>query len=228
MIGLALVTLVAVLAAGITLDVHGRRRRHLDGADYAITAQNNFSPIPIAAAEAAAKAPGVEAVANVRAGEAQVFGKTIFVDRRQPGGRVASFNLDWKDGSQAVLADARRGRRVRRRGLRRRPRPDASARRSRSDVRRPARRLQLDGQGHLRPARRRLAVRQRHDLERDLRRALRRSRRTSTRSCTCEGGADRREHRGARAARSTDVPEREGADAARSSRTTRSRASTSS
>ena len=52
--------------------------------DYAITAQNNFSPIPIDAAEAAAKAPGVTAVGNVRTGEVLVYGGTEFataVDR---------------------------------------------------------------------------------------------------------------------------------------------------
>ena len=63
MIGLALVTLVAMLAAGITATFRGRRRTTSGAdADYAITAQNNFSPIPIAAADAAAEAPGVEAV----------------------------------------------------------------------------------------------------------------------------------------------------------------------
>ena len=58
MIGLALVTLVAVLAAGITLELPRRGRQDLANADYAITAQNNFTPIPTAAADAAAKTPG--------------------------------------------------------------------------------------------------------------------------------------------------------------------------
>ena len=53
--------------------------------DYAITAQNNFSPIPIAAADAAAKAPGVTAVGNVRTGEARVFGNDGVRDRGRPG-----------------------------------------------------------------------------------------------------------------------------------------------
>ena len=54
MIGLALVTLVATLAAGITQTFRGAVN-DLFVADYAITAQNNFSPIPIAVAEAAAQ-----------------------------------------------------------------------------------------------------------------------------------------------------------------------------
>ena len=57
MIGLALVTLVATLAAGITSTFRGAVNE-LFTSDYAITAQNNFSPIPTDAAEAAAKAPG--------------------------------------------------------------------------------------------------------------------------------------------------------------------------
>ena len=66
-IGLALVTLVATLAAGIIASFEGAVNDLFTG-DYAITAQNNFSPIPIDAAEAAAKAPGVTAVGNVRTG----------------------------------------------------------------------------------------------------------------------------------------------------------------
>ena len=58
MIGLALVTLVATLAAGIIKSFEGRSN-DLFMADYAITAENNYSPIPTSVAEAAAQAPGV-------------------------------------------------------------------------------------------------------------------------------------------------------------------------
>jgi len=66
MIGLALVTLVATLAAGIVQTFRGAVDDlwKESASDYAITALNNFSPIPLAAAEAAAQAPGVEAVMN--------------------------------------------------------------------------------------------------------------------------------------------------------------------
>jgi ABC-type antimicrobial peptide transport system permease subunit len=103
MIGLALVTLVAVLAAGITSTFRSAVKELWGGADYAVTAQNNFSPIPIAAAQAAAKAPGVEAVGNVRTGDAEVFGKKIFATAVDPPTRQI-FTIDWKQGSQAVLA----------------------------------------------------------------------------------------------------------------------------
>jgi putative ABC transport system permease protein len=102
MIGLALVTLVAVLAAGITTTFRDAVNELWGGADYAITAQNNFSPIPVAAAEAAADTPGVEAVGNVRTGDAQVFGDRIFATAvDQPTADI--FTIDWKQGSQGVL-----------------------------------------------------------------------------------------------------------------------------
>ena len=56
MIGLALVTLVATLAAGIVKSFTGAVDDIFTG-DYSITAQNNFDPIPISAAAAAAQAP---------------------------------------------------------------------------------------------------------------------------------------------------------------------------
>jgi len=50
-----------------------------------------------------AKAPGVEAVANVRTGDARAFGKNFFATAvNPPGGSM--FHLDWKEGSQAVFS----------------------------------------------------------------------------------------------------------------------------
>jgi ABC-type antimicrobial peptide transport system permease subunit len=103
MIGLALVTLVATLAAGIIASFEGAVNDLFTG-DYAITAQNNFSPIPIDAAEAAAKAPGVTAVGNVRTGEALVFGDTDFVTAADPG-MAQVIDMDWKEGSQTVFSE---------------------------------------------------------------------------------------------------------------------------
>ena len=169
MIGLALVTLVATLAAGITSTFRGAVDK-IFTSDYAITAQNNFSPIPIDAAEAAAKTPGVEAIASTRSGEARVFGSTEFVTAVDPdAGEVIT--LDWVGGLAGRLPRARRRRRVRRRRLREGSRPQRrlADHRHRSvwQAARP------DGEGHLRPAGRRVTVRRRHLLERDLRRGLR-------------------------------------------------------
>ncbi|MDQ5822261.1 MAG: ABC transporter permease [Actinomycetota bacterium] len=103
MIGLALVTLVALLAAGINTTFRKAVNDLWGGADYAITAQNNFNPISTAAAEAVAKLPGVEAVGNVRAGEARAFKKNIFATAVNPATSTI-FNVKWKEGSNAVLA----------------------------------------------------------------------------------------------------------------------------
>ena len=103
MIGLALVTLVAVLAAGITTTF----RSAVDDiftSDYAITAQNNFSPIPTSAAEAATDAPGIEAIASVRTAEARIFDSNEFVTAVEPGASEV-LTLEWVEGSQAVLAE---------------------------------------------------------------------------------------------------------------------------
>jgi putative ABC transport system permease protein len=102
MIGLALVTLVAVLAAGITTTFRSAVE-DIFTSDYAITAQNNFSPIPTSAAEAAAKAPGIEAIASVRTGEARIFDSNEFVTAVEPDASEV-LTLEWVEGSQAVLA----------------------------------------------------------------------------------------------------------------------------
>ena len=92
MIGLALVTLVATLAAGIVTSFEGAVNDLFTG-DYAITAQNNFSPIPIDAAEAAAQAPGVTAIGNVRTGEVLRLRRPDLRDRGRPGHGATSSTL---------------------------------------------------------------------------------------------------------------------------------------
>jgi putative ABC transport system permease protein len=104
MIGLALVTLVAVLAAGIVSTFKSAVDDLWKNADYALTAQNNFSPIPISVAAAAAEAPGVDAVGSVRAGQAKAFGDVFNATAVDPPtSRI--FSIDWKEGSDAVLAN---------------------------------------------------------------------------------------------------------------------------
>jgi putative ABC transport system permease protein len=103
MIGLALVTLVAVLAAGITKSFRGAVD-DLWISGYAITAQNNFDPIPIAAGNAAARTPGLQAIANVRGGDALIFKSVHQATAVNPGG-AQIFNMKWLDGgSSAVIA----------------------------------------------------------------------------------------------------------------------------
>ena len=102
MIGLALVTLVATLASGIIVSFKSSVNNLFTG-DYAITAQNNFSPIPIDAAEAAAMAPGVTVVGNVRTGEALRDGDPGFITAVDPGMQEV-IDLDWKAGPEDVIS----------------------------------------------------------------------------------------------------------------------------
>ena len=103
MIGLALVTLVAVIAAGITKSFRGAVD-DLWISGYAITAQNNFDPIPIAAGNAAARTSGVQAIANVRGGDALILGKVRQATAVNPGGSQI-FNIDWLGGgTNAVIS----------------------------------------------------------------------------------------------------------------------------
>ena len=115
MIGLALVTLVATLASGIVASFKGAVNDLFTG-DFAITAQNNFSPIPTDAADAAAKVPGVTVVGNVRTGEALGNGDAGFITAVDPGyARGDRHGLEGRLSGRDLLA--RRRRRVRRRRL---------------------------------------------------------------------------------------------------------------
>jgi putative ABC transport system permease protein len=102
MIGLALVTLVATLGAGLIKPFEDA----VDGifsADYAITAQNNFSPLPPSVAATAAKVPAATELTSVRGGQARAFDKTISitaVDKTAP----ELLRFDWRAGSQASLS----------------------------------------------------------------------------------------------------------------------------
>ena len=100
MIGLALVTLVSVLAAGLKTSFETAVNELFKG-DYAVTATDNFSPISIASTEALRKVSGVTLVASVRAGQARVFGHNIGLTA-VPGDISKAIPVKWQYGSPAV------------------------------------------------------------------------------------------------------------------------------
>ena len=181
MIGLALVTLVATLAAGIIGTFNSAVDDLARGEFYAITAQNNFSPIPISAVEGRREdARAWRPVASVRAGEASVFGNTRLLTGRRPDDRQGDQpRLD--AGLAGGSREPRRRRRVRRRRLREEPRPRRSAR-TFVLLTPTGKTIVVTVRGHLQAAGRWLAVRAGDDLERDVRQRTTSSRRTSTRS----------------------------------------------
>ena len=178
MIGLALVTLVGMLAASIRASFFDAVDK-IWVTDYAVTAQNNYSPIPISVEEPLRNVPGTTAVVGVRAGEAQVPQRDALHHRgrvRREQGLPAGLGPGLGRGHGL----ARRGRRVHRRQLRRRSQPPGRIS-GRGAV--PGRRKEdVPDQGDLRPTDRRLAVRHDHDLERRRSTSRSSSRRTSSSS----------------------------------------------
>jgi putative ABC transport system permease protein len=102
MIGLALVTFVGVLAAGLRTSV-GNSVDQVFIANYAVTASDNFSPISIASAKALTQVPGVETISGVRAGDGRAFGSRVTVTGVSPDvGRVIS--VKWTAGGPQTPA----------------------------------------------------------------------------------------------------------------------------
>ena len=102
MIGLALVTFVAVLGAGLKSTFESAINETF-AADYVITATNNFSPISTASEKAVRAAPGVLSVSGVRTGSGRTFDKNIGVTGVGPE-ISRSIRVHWEAGSPAVPA----------------------------------------------------------------------------------------------------------------------------
>jgi putative ABC transport system permease protein len=101
MIGLALITFVAVLGQGVRTSFTGAVNE-LFVADYALTAGE--TPLSSPAAQAVAKAPGVEVVSEVRSGEAKLDGKTVFVTGVDEH-LTKVVAMKWSSGSSRVPAE---------------------------------------------------------------------------------------------------------------------------
>jgi len=103
MIGLALVTFVAILGQGIRSSFESAVDQLFKG-DYALTSTNTFIPLTTAAEAAVAKAPNISAVSGIRAGSARYFGNVDNLTAVDPS-LPKVVNLDWKEGSKAVPAE---------------------------------------------------------------------------------------------------------------------------
>jgi putative ABC transport system permease protein len=98
MIGLALVTLVGVLAAGLKAHFNDNVQQEFV-ANYAITSANNFTPIGVASENALRRVPGVLVDTGVRAGEGKAFGSRINVTAVD-GDAAQVISVSWQHGSQ--------------------------------------------------------------------------------------------------------------------------------
>jgi putative ABC transport system permease protein len=102
MVGLALVTVVATLGAGLRTSDREAIGSAVDS-DYVVTSKNGFEPFPAAAGAALPKAAGVSLASDVRSDEAKVFGDSRIVNGVAPS-FAKFFNFNWSDGSDAVVA----------------------------------------------------------------------------------------------------------------------------
>ena len=102
MIGLALVTFVAILGQGIRSSFESAVDQLFKG-DYALTSTNTFIPLTTSAEKAVAKAPNITAVSGIRAGSARYFGHTENLTAVDPN-LAKVVDLNWKEGSTAVPA----------------------------------------------------------------------------------------------------------------------------
>jgi putative ABC transport system permease protein len=103
MIGIALVTFVAVLANGLKASNRDAIEKQI-AADYLVTAQDGYSPIVAAAGDAVRRAPKAGLVTSVRSEIGEVAGSGKYVTGIDPKTIAQAYRFDWKEGSNAVLA----------------------------------------------------------------------------------------------------------------------------
>jgi putative ABC transport system permease protein len=103
MIGLGLVTFVAILGQGLRSSFESAVNQLFVG-DYALTSTDTFTPLTVKAEQALRKTPGVEAVSGIRAGSARYLGSVHNLTAVEPNlGKV--IRIDWKEGSDSVPAE---------------------------------------------------------------------------------------------------------------------------
>jgi putative ABC transport system permease protein len=100
MIGLALVTFVAIFGQGLRASFEDAVNK-LFIADYAITSTGNFQPISAATGESLIGKPGASVVSPIRAGSAKFLGSVHDISGVE-GDLPQVVHLDWKQGNNSV------------------------------------------------------------------------------------------------------------------------------
>jgi putative ABC transport system permease protein len=110
MIGIALVTFVAVFAAGLKAGINNTIDQSFRG-DFLIQNTDGFSPIPPAAGNTVAKLPDVASVSHWRSSAAKVagIGGNAEVTGLDPKTANGALSLDWVDGSPSTLTGLQPG-----------------------------------------------------------------------------------------------------------------------
>jgi ABC-type antimicrobial peptide transport system permease subunit len=104
MIGLALVTFIAVLANGMKSSTRGAIEDQVT-AQYMETAQDGFSPFAPNASAALARSPVVAVSSAVRGGLAKIAGQDGQITGIDPQTITKVYKFDWKDGSDATVGE---------------------------------------------------------------------------------------------------------------------------
>ncbi|HWM13802.1 MAG TPA: FtsX-like permease family protein [Gaiellaceae bacterium] len=102
MIGLALVSVVAVLGASLRDSANSAVEKQLD-TDYALTHDNGFDPFPADAGDAIAAASGVELASSVRFDQALAAGSEVDVTGVDPTTIARFYDFEWAQGSEGAL-----------------------------------------------------------------------------------------------------------------------------
>jgi putative ABC transport system permease protein len=101
MIGIALVTFVAVLATGMKQSNRGAIEEQVS-AEWVVTSQDGYLPFVAAAGDAVDEVGGASAT-DVRSDLAKVAGSSRYLTGIEPDTITNAYNFDWVDGSDEVL-----------------------------------------------------------------------------------------------------------------------------
>ena len=102
MIGLALVTFIAVLANGMKQSNRRAIERQVKSS-YMLVSANGFDSISPSAGDAISKAPEVSVASNVRSGVGKASGSVEQITGLDPKTISRVYNFEWKDGSNAAV-----------------------------------------------------------------------------------------------------------------------------
>jgi putative ABC transport system permease protein len=103
MIGVALVSLVAVIGHGLRESTTGEIEKTIS-AGHVLQSQDGWSGVDPAAVDAAAGAPGVRVATGIRQDEGRAFGDKLRVDGVDPAAFGRVYEIDWKHGDDGTLA----------------------------------------------------------------------------------------------------------------------------
>ncbi len=103
MVGLALVTFVSALGAGLLDSTEKGVERQLR-AGYVVTSTNGQDPLPAAVGRALASSPDAGTVSSVRGDEGLVEGSEQYVAGVDPATIASVYRFTWTEGSDAAIA----------------------------------------------------------------------------------------------------------------------------